>query len=184
MTNGNLFRPYSSSYYLSFVIYHLSFLCGNCVQAATPEPAATAAARAEIRAFEPFLREPLCEQIALKYQLSTDHAAIGDLDKTIELAEEVARADQGFDFPLDGVFKLLANCPDFIRIADRVRALHPQVHRSVSAFTIDEQMLIPEGLAYDSRTQSFLMGSINKKRSYAMTGKGNSQSLCRQDETD
>jgi SMP-30/Gluconolactonase/LRE-like region len=148
--------------HLSYLICHFSF--GNCLPAATPDPEAVAAARAEIRAFEPFLREPLCEQIAVKYQLSTDQATIGNLDKTIELAEEVAQADQGFDFPIDGIFKPLANCPDFIRIADRVRAQHPQVHRSVSAFTIDDQMLIPEGLAYDSRTQSFLMGSINKKK--------------------
>jgi hypothetical protein len=164
--------------HLSYLICHFSF--GNCLPAATPDPEAVAAARAEIRAFEPFLREPLCEQIAVKYQLSTDQATIGNLDKTIELAEEVAQADQGFDFPIDGIFKPLANCPDFIRIADRVRAQHPQVHRSVSAFTIDDQMLIPEGLAYDSRTQSFLMGSINKKK----IGKGNSQSLCHQEGTD
>ena len=105
-----------------------------------------------MKAFEPFLREPLCEQIAVKYQLAADYAAIGNVDKTIALAQEVAQAEQGFDFPLDGAFKLLGKCPDFLRIADDVHALYPPVHQSVPAFTFDDRMLIPEGLAYDERT--------------------------------
>jgi hypothetical protein len=110
--------------------------------------------------------------IAVKYQLAIDYAAVGNLDKTIELAQEVARAEQGFDFPLDGAFKLLGNCPDFLRIADDVHALYPPVHHSVSAFTFDDRMLIPEGLAYDERTQSFLMGSLNEKRIVRYTQDG------------
>jgi hypothetical protein len=158
---------------LSFVICHLSCaaalftgapLQGACIPSSTPAPAAIAAARSEISAFEPFLREPLCEQIAVKYQLATDYASIGETGKTVELAEEVAQADQGFDFPLDGVFKPLANCPDFVQIADKVNSLYPAVHQSVSAFTVDDQMLIPEGLAYNERTRSFLMGSLNEKK--------------------
>jgi SMP-30/Gluconolactonase/LRE-like region len=149
-----------------------SSLRGGCVPSAMPDPAASAAAQTEMKAFEPFLREPLCEQIAVKYQLATDYATIGNLDKTIELAQEVARAEQGFDFPLDGAFKLLGNCPDFLRIADDVHALYPPVHHSVSAFTFDDRMLIPEGLAYDERTQSFLMGSLNEKRIVRYTQDG------------
>jgi hypothetical protein len=158
---------------LSFVICHLSFVAapfcciplrGACIPSSTPAPATVAAARSEISAFEPFLREPLCEQIAVKYQLATDYASIGEADKTIELAKEVAQANQGFDFPLDGVFKPLANCPDFVQIADKVGSLCPAVHQSVSAFTVDDRMLIPEGLAYDEQTHSFLMGSLNEKK--------------------
>src|SRR5580704_9135327 len=147
-------------------------LLGGCTPSATPDPAASAAAQTEMKAFEPFLREPLCEQIAVKYQLATDYAAVGNADKTIELAQEVARAEQGFDFPLDGAFKLLGNCPDFLRIADDVHASYPPVHHSVSAFTFDDRMLIPEGLAYDERTQSFLMGSLNEKRIVRYTQDG------------
>src|ERR1700726_4151966 len=77
-----------------------SSLRGSCVPSAMPDPAASAAAQTEMKAFEPFLREPLCEQIAVKYQLATDYATIGNVDKTIELAQEVAKAEQGFDFPL------------------------------------------------------------------------------------
>ena len=73
---------------LSFVICHLSFaaalfycgsLHGACIPSSTPAPAAVAAARSEINAFERFLREPLCEQIAVKYQLATDYASIGEV---------------------------------------------------------------------------------------------------------
>jgi DNA-binding beta-propeller fold protein YncE len=158
---------------LSLVICRLSFTaalfyCGSlhgvCIPSSTPAPAAVAAARSEINAFEPFLREPLCEQIAVKYQLAADYASIAEADKTIELAQEVAQADQGFDFPLDGAFKRLAYCPDFVQIADKVNKLYPAVHQSVSAFTVDDQLLIPEGLAYDERTHSFLMGSLNEKK--------------------
>jgi SMP-30/Gluconolactonase/LRE-like region len=156
--------------HLSFVICHSSL--GGCVPTATPDPAASATAQTEMKAFEPFLREPLCEQIAVKYQLAADYAAVGNVDKTIELAQEVARAEQGFDFPLDGAFKLLGNCPDFLRIADDVHVVYPPVHHSVPAFTFDDRMLIPEGLAYDERTQSFLMGSLNEKRIVRYTQDG------------
>jgi hypothetical protein len=169
-TNG---KPGGMTSNLSFVICHLSFatallagdpLLGACVPAATPSPAVVTTAHSEIIYFERFLREPLCEQIAVKYQLATDYASIGEVAKTIALAEEVAQADQGFDFPLDGAFKLLANCPDFTRIADKVNRLYPTVHQSVSAFTVDDRFLIPEGLAYDERTHSFLMGSLSEKK--------------------
>jgi hypothetical protein len=172
---------YGELYNFSSIICHLSFaaalyccgsLHGTCVSVATPDPAAIRATRSEINAFEPFLREPLCEQIAVKYQLAADYASIGEADKTIELAEEVAGADQGFDFPLDGAFKLLANCPDFIQIAVKVNSLYSAVHHSVSAFTVDDRMLIPEGLAYDERTHSFLMGSLNEKRIVRYNEKG------------
>jgi hypothetical protein len=80
----------------------------DCVPTATPDPVAAKAAQVEIEAMKPFLAEPLCEQIAVKYQLATDYAATGDLAKTLSLAKEVAEADVGFDFPLDGAFKLLS----------------------------------------------------------------------------
>ncbi len=38
------------------------------------------------------------------------------------------------------------------------------MHRCLASFTIDDRRLIPEGLAYDERTQSFLLGSLNEKR--------------------
>ena len=149
-----------------------SFVSGACVPSTTPDQAARKTAEAEIPTFQAFLNEPLCEHIAVKYQLAGDYAIIGDFDKTFELAKEVAQADQGFDFPIDSPFdagqfapfKLLANCPEFTQIADTVRALHPPVHQSTSAFVIPDRTLIPEGLAYDERTQSFLMGSLNEKK--------------------
>ncbi|MBV8815175.1 MAG: SMP-30/gluconolactonase/LRE family protein [Verrucomicrobia bacterium] len=146
----------------------LSVLLGSavagCVPSATPDPAAGKAARTEIATFESFLTEPLCERMAVKYQLASDYAIIGDFDKTIALAAEVAQADQGFDFPLNREFKVLEDCPEFIRIADAVHSAHAPVHHAAYAFTIDDPRLIPEGLAYDERTQTFLMGSLNEKK--------------------
>jgi SMP-30/Gluconolactonase/LRE-like region len=137
---------------------------GSCVPTATPDPVASKAARAEIAVCDSFLTEPLCETVAVKYQLASDYAILGDFDRTIALAAEVAQADQGFDFPLDREFKPLANCLEFTRIADSIHGSHLPVHRCLASFTIDDRRLIPEGLAYDERTQSFLLGSLNEKR--------------------
>jgi hypothetical protein len=71
---------------------------GSCVPTATPDPVASKAARAEIAVCDSFLTEPLCETVAVKYQLASDYAILGDFDRTIALAAEVAQADQGFDF--------------------------------------------------------------------------------------
>jgi hypothetical protein len=137
---------------------------GSCEPSATPDPVASKTARAEIAVFESFLKEPLCETVAVKYQLASDYATAGDYQKTIALAAEVAQADQGFDFPLDREFKPLAACPEFVKIGDSIHGSHPPVERSVAAFTVDDPRLIPEGLAYDEQTQSFLLGSLNEKR--------------------
>jgi hypothetical protein len=123
-----------------FALFASAPLLGGCTPSATPDPAASAAAQTEMKAFEPFLREPLCEQIAVKYQLATDYAAVGNADKTIELAQEVARAEQGFDFPLDGAFKLLGNCPDFLRIADDVQS-------SLIPIQTPRRLFYPNGIA-------------------------------------
>ena len=81
-----------------FALFASAPLLGGCIPSTTPDPAASAAAQTEMKAFEPFLREPLCEQIAVKYQLATDYAAVGNVDNTIELAQEVARAEPGLIF--------------------------------------------------------------------------------------
>jgi hypothetical protein len=38
------------------------------------------------------------------------------------------------------------------------------VNQSFEAFVIPDRKLVPEGLAYDDRTQCFLMGSLNEKK--------------------
>lgn len=108
----------------------------------------------------------------MKYQLAGDYAIIGDYDKAIGLAREVAEADAGFDFPLEtpfppgpfSPFKPLANCLEFTQIAGAVQAKHPPVNLSARAFVIPDRMLVPEGLAYDGQTHCFFMGSINEKK--------------------
>jgi hypothetical protein len=49
----------------SFALLASAPLLGGCIPSTTPDPAASAAAQTEMKAFEPFLREPLCEQIAV-----------------------------------------------------------------------------------------------------------------------
>jgi hypothetical protein len=78
-----------------------------CVPSATPDAAARQAAEAEIPRFQSFLGQSLCEQVAVKYQLAGDYAIIGEFDKALALAQEVADADQGFDFPVDTPFSVV-----------------------------------------------------------------------------
>jgi len=163
--------PFSETLLLLLVVCGSAF--AECVPTATPDPVAVKAAQAEIAAIQPFLTEPLCEQIAVKYDLASDYAVAGDLTKTLSLAKEIAEADVGFDFPLDGAFKPLADCKGFKLIAKPVHARHPPVHHSIFAFRIDDRMLIPEGLAYDERSGSFLMGSLNKKKIIRFSKAGN-----------
>src|SRR5262245_12082147 len=65
---------------------------GSGVPSATPDPVASKATRAEIAVFESFLKEPLCETVAVKYQLASDYVIAGDYQKAIALAAEVAQA--------------------------------------------------------------------------------------------
>jgi hypothetical protein len=154
---------------------------GACVPAATPNADERKSAQTEIEMFRSFLYQPLCEQVAVKYQLAGDYAIIGDFDKAIALARDVAEADAGFDFPLEtpfaagpfSPFKPLADCPEFNQIAEGVHAKHPPVHLSTEAFTIPDRTLVPEGLAYNAQAHCFLMGSMNEKKIIRYTQGGN-----------
>jgi hypothetical protein len=64
-----------------------SFVAGTCVPRVTPDPAVQKAAQTEIGLFRSFLQQPLCEQVAVKYQPAGDYAIIGDFDKAIASLE-------------------------------------------------------------------------------------------------
>jgi hypothetical protein len=137
----------------------------SCVPSATPDPVASKTARAEIAVFESFLKEPLCESLAVKYQLASDYVIAGDYQKTIALAAEVAQADQGFDFPLDREFKPLAACPEFVKIADSIHASHPLYdHISVAHQSTTASHASPAGLTVGRRSMGSGRGSTRSDR--------------------
>jgi sugar lactone lactonase YvrE len=78
----------------------------------------------------------------------------------------------GWDVPFGRDLEPLADDPRYAPIAQRVAGRAPVVRRSRVAFEIAGPDLIPEGIAVDSRTGTFYVGSIRKRMIVAVDRDG------------
>jgi len=148
---------------LAFAVRALSTAtraASNAVQE-TAEPAPMPAAqrlRAEIKAVEE-LEPRLADPGAALFVLAVDYARLGEQAKALDLLKECAALDEGFDPAAEPSFRTLQNNPEFHALIEAVRRRNPPVGRAQVAFTVAQKDLFPEGLAVDSSTHLFYMGS-------------------------
>jgi hypothetical protein len=95
---------------------------------------------------------------AALYMLARRHAELGEEDRAQSILVECLSLDEGFepDIPaLAGLQKF----PEVHQAAVRFRGRHPPVHKAAVAFTVGENDLFPEGLAYDPGRRAFYLSS-------------------------
>jgi len=101
----------------------------------------------------------------LLYNLACGQALAGKRDEAVRTLDTLADRGVRFDLEAEGDFASLRNRADFRKAAERMRSLGDlQIGKSTVAFRIPEKGLVPEGLAFDSKTGSFFVGSIRKKK--------------------
>ncbi|MBN2280886.1 MAG: SMP-30/gluconolactonase/LRE family protein [Candidatus Marinimicrobia bacterium] len=83
-------------------------------------------------------------------------------DSALKYLEMAVEFGYGWNSDKDENFKSLNENPEFLKIMVRVKELRKPVNNSSIAFTIAENDLIPEGLAYDPVEECFYLSSLYK----------------------
>src|SRR5437868_10815175 len=82
------------------------------------------------------------------YVLARTWAAGGDYKQAFETLQKVAELRVGLDPSNDQIFKKLKDSREYRELLERIRSDTPPVSRSTVAFRVDDNGLIPEGIAY------------------------------------
>ena len=162
---------------------HLVFVLAAALSALAPQPTpapqkTTAALAREARAAYDagdkagFLR--LTEEIAARrpgdvyvlYNLACGQALNGQTDAAVKSLEGIAARGAVADLDADADFDSIRPSDGYKKVRDQMAALRTQKVASgvVTAFTIPEKGLVPEGVAYDPKTKSFFVSSIRKRK--------------------
>jgi hypothetical protein len=67
--------------------------------------------------------------------------------------------------------------PRFIELTKQTEKLAEPIHPSTSLATLTEQDLLIEGIAYDSQSKNFYLGSVHKREIYVLTPDGKTSSF-------
>ena len=143
------------------------FLMG-CTALAEPEAEKTHAPIKRAEASLPGAADPA----EVMYSIAVRYAASGEKREAIAWLRKVSEQHEGFDPSDDDYFKSLAGEPEFRQLVEELHRTQPAIHRSELAFTIPENDLIPEGIAYDAKEKAFYLGSLYKRKIVKVTPDG------------
>jgi sugar lactone lactonase YvrE len=155
--------------------------CGRGDRSATPARSEPSAAQQAAPSVPPDLAEPIRaaerrlaaapDDPALLFDLGVLHARAGDSAAALALLGRVVAARTGLD-PEGTDFDSLRDVAEYRTLLSRIRRDSPPVTTAVEAFAIPEPDLIPEGIAYDSASGRFFLGSIHKRKIVAVSPEG------------
>ncbi len=138
-----------------------------------PVVASRAAYKEAVRAYEAhdlpaFLRHATeAERLrpahgGMVYALAAANALSGDTVAAIATLRRFAALGHTADLDADADFKGLRALPAFAKLRQALKANAAPLVRSRPAFTLAERDLLTEGIAYDSASRSFLVGSVHR----------------------
>ena len=114
---------------------------------------------------------PAPDNPALLFDLGMLRPRAGDSAAALALLERVVAQRTGLD-PEGTDYDRLRDVPAYRAQLSRIRSEFPPVIASTVAFTIQEPDLIPEGIAYDSASGRFFVGSIHKRKIVVISPEG------------
>jgi sugar lactone lactonase YvrE len=98
------------------------------------------------------------------YALASACALSGDTAGAFAMLRRFARLGYTADVAADSDFARLRSLPAFEVIRRSLARNAEPVMRSQAAFTLAERDLLTEGIAYDSRTGAFFVGSVHRRK--------------------
>ncbi len=109
---------------------------------------------------------------ALKYYLASAHALNGHREEAIQWLKKVA--DLGMSFPAAGEpdFDTLKDSASFKAVLEKFAANQVPIKNSKIAFTVPEKDLVPEGITYNPKNETFYITSIYKRKIIAVNRAG------------
>jgi hypothetical protein len=98
------------------------------------------------------------------FEIARQYAIAGDRKQALDWMEKAAALNPEYDPEFYRGFETMAALPEFQPLVERARKASPPVRRSEIAFTVAENDLIPEGLAFDPRSGKLYLSSVNKRK--------------------
>ncbi len=117
---------------------------------------------------EPLIKTS-AEPGAVMFEMARQYALKGDHKQALAWMEKAAALNPEYTPEFDGAFEGVA---PFRLLIERARKASPPVRQSEIAFRIGENDLVPEGLAFDSRSGRFYLSSIHKKKIVEISANG------------
>ncbi len=115
------------------------------------------------------------------YRFAAADAKLGAAQTAIAGLRNLAGMGLVYDFQADADFSSLRGSSEFATILKQVDDNKKPVSHSSPAFTLAERDLIPEDIAYDSKTRRFFVSSVRKSKIIAI---GNGTTGAATDQTD
>ncbi len=107
------------------------------------------------------------------YNLACGQALAGRRDESLKTLDTIAARKVRFDLDAEGDFASLRGSAGYRKVSDRMKKLGDEkVSSSAVAFRVPEKGLVPEGIAYDSKTRAFFVSSIRKRKIVRVTPDG------------
>ena len=120
-------------------------------------------ARRAIAAIEEVLKQRPNEP-ALYFFLSRFQAEAGNTRASVAALEKVAELGAGYLPARQLGFERVWQDPKFQEVVKHLESTLPRLDFAPTAFELDDLELVPEGIAYDTSSQSFFVGSIAKRK--------------------
>lgn len=125
----------------------------------------------------------ICAQVGLSLARSTNHPGIqyklaeclcksGQLDASLALLDQLAKRGLTYMIEENKGFSILYNDKRFIKNVQAFKKNRTVIDKSTVSFVVNDSLLIPEGIAYDSLRQHFYVGSLAKNKVISCSGTG------------
>ena len=98
------------------------------------------------------------------YNLAASDAKLGDSEAALRGLRSLTGAGLIYDFAADADFASLGQSSEFAAVVKQIGDNKSPVSHSSPAFLLAERDLIPEDIAYDSRTRRFFVSSVRKSK--------------------
>ncbi|WP_157595735.1 hypothetical protein [Plesiocystis pacifica] len=143
----------------------------------TDAPTDEADPQAQVRARLEAMLAANPEHGGVLYVFARSAAARGEHAEALAHLERLA-AVPTWDYPLEASdFGALADTPEFQAIAAQLSARAPAVEHGAVAMELDRLDLLPEGVAWNPRTNELLVGSLYERAVYAADTRGQTRAL-------
>lgn len=132
------------------------------------EPTDAPQVRAQIAEVEKLLPH-LADRGAGLYFLAVSKEHLGESIDALKLLKECIDLEEGFEPSDEPTFAGLKGTHDFDEMVEHAQKSFPVVNQAHVVMVTHAKDLIPEGLAYDAKGKTFLLGSIHLKKIVGIT---------------
>ena len=146
--------------------------CSLVSASAADDP--NAAMRAGLERVKTLRKERPTDGLLIFYQ-ALIQLELGERDSAFDLLRSLQGRQLGLIPYRDGGFDLVWDNPKFQEIRKALADEEPQTPVSPVAFRLKDPKLIPEGIAFDPKSNRFFVGSIAERKIIVTDGKGESR---------